>query len=686
MDQTPHSPEGSPPPHPAASRPGAALDTALAACGDLVGAVEGGAARRLLGDVLACAIASLSVTDAVAVPLVAAEPGSVTEGLGVLSGIDRMIARLTALDAVWQVVTDQRIRLVDEARDLPPSRQGRGAAAEIALARRSSSATVAMSLAASRRLVLQMPGTLALLSAGDITASQAQTVVTTLDGARPEVVEAVDAEIAGDPSEIDGLGPRRLASHVRELVHTIDPGGSRERTEHAARARRVTARPLPDGMMEIVLIVRAIEGAQVMSALRQEAQAQRARGCADAVGAIEADVAVDAITAFASADRILPEDLAPMDDGADEDGLAASGSASTGAAEPRGENRDHPGMMGGATGEGCRSRGHARRLEVGVIITDRALLRPDNEGEVAHLEGYGAIPAHIVTDTLAGRPPGSDPAEPPFSPPDAQAFAVLRRLYTHPTSGELIGMDSRARAFPTSLERLIRMRDATCRMPWCNARVRHIDHVESHAQGGRTAYDNGQGLCIRCNLLKENGVWTLEPEARPPVGPTPGGNDGGDGGEDGGGDDGSHRGDGGGQGGGPGDDDDRGPGGQDDESHDGGSDGDGTGQHADPDRDATTDTSDPYQDHPDGDREQPGTPDPGRDGSAPSADPLAPPVRRPLRERPRFGTRIAWHSPHGAIGRSPTPAPDRSSRIGGRILTGSAERSPSPPGSERSGT
>lgn len=475
MDQTPHSPEGSPPPHPAASRPGAALDTALAACGDLVGAVEGGAARRLLGDVLACAIASLSVTDAVAVPLVAAEPGSVTEGLGVLSGIDRMIARLTALDAVWQVVTDQRIRLVDEARDLPPSRQGRGAAAEIALARRSSSASVAMSLAASRRLVLQMPGTLALLSAGDITASQAQTVVTTLDGARPEVVEAVDAEIAGDPSEIDGLGPRRLASHVRELVHTIDPGGSRERTEHAARARRVTARPLPDGMMEIVLIVRAIEGAQVMSALRQEAQAQRARGCTDAVGAIEADVAVDAITAFASADRILPEDLAPMDDAPDEGSPArtapdSNAPDSSGAAAPRGEHRDRPSMMGEAAGEGCRSRGHARRLEVGVIITDRALLRPDNDGEVAHLEGYGAIPAHIVTDTLAGRPPGSDPAEPPFSPPDAQAFAVLRRLYTHPTSGELIGMDSRARAFPTSLERLIRLRDATCRMPWCNAR------------------------------------------------------------------------------------------------------------------------------------------------------------------------------------------------------------------------
>lgn len=38
-------------------------------------------------------------------------------------------------------------------------------------------------------------------------------------------------------------------------------------------------------------------------------------------------------------------------------------------------------------------------------------------------------------------------------------------------------MDSRARLFPAGLRRFIRARDDTCRTPYCDAPIRHLDHI-----------------------------------------------------------------------------------------------------------------------------------------------------------------------------------------------------------------
>ena len=45
-----------------------------------------------------------------------------------------------------------------------------------------------------------------------------------------------------------------------------------------------------------------------------------------------------------------------------------------------------------------------------------------------------------------------------------------------PDTGQLVGMDAKSRRFPAGLRTLIRLRDHTCRTPWCDAPVRHIDH------------------------------------------------------------------------------------------------------------------------------------------------------------------------------------------------------------------
>lgn len=84
----------------------------------------------------------------------------------------------------------------------------------------------------------------------------------------------------------------------------------------------------------------------------------------------------------------------------------------------------------------------------------------------------------------------------------------LRRLYTHPGDGTLVAMDSIRRVFDGALRTYLLARDGRiCRTPWCDAPVRHLDHVQDHARGGPTSASNGQGLCVRCNLTKQLTGW-----------------------------------------------------------------------------------------------------------------------------------------------------------------------------------
>ncbi|NUS36619.1 MAG: HNH endonuclease, partial [Pseudarthrobacter sp.] len=92
----------------------------------------------------------------------------------------------------------------------------------------------------------------------------------------------------------------------------------------------------------------------------------------------------------------------------------------------------------------------------------------------------------------------------------------LRWLYTAPATGELVAMDSKARLFPPGLKRFLQVRDDTCRTPYCDAPIRHHDHITSWQNGGPTAAGNGQGLCEACNHTKETPGWTAKPAPGPP--------------------------------------------------------------------------------------------------------------------------------------------------------------------------
>ncbi len=179
----------------------------------------------------------------------------------------------------------------------------------------------------------------------------------------------------------------------------------------------------------------------------------------------------------------------------------------------------------------------------------------DAEAATARAEGDPRTGGQVRADTLAARITGIDPAtevapvrvnlvigvesllgdgvEPGLVPGEGflpaalctglvrrasnAAKASLRRLFTTPDERALVGMESVSRRFDGLLAEFLDLRDGgICRTPGCNAVIRHHDHVVRAADGGRTQVTNGEGLCERCNYLKETPGWSSWVPDTPP--------------------------------------------------------------------------------------------------------------------------------------------------------------------------
>ncbi|HEY5150118.1 MAG TPA: HNH endonuclease signature motif containing protein, partial [Mycobacterium sp.] len=132
-----------------------------------------------------------------------------------------------------------------------------------------------------------------------------------------------------------------------------------------------------------------------------------------------------------------------------------------------------------------------------LVMTDRTLFDGDNEP--AHLTGYGPIPAPLARNLIR------------TASPNIKTW--IRRLYTDPDTGQLITADTQRRTFSPAARQFLIARDQTCRTPWCDAPIRHADHMIPHANGGPTTITNGQGLCERCNYTKMTPGWTTKADA-----------------------------------------------------------------------------------------------------------------------------------------------------------------------------
>ena len=141
-----------------------------------------------------------------------------------------------------------------------------------------------------------------------------------------------------------------------------------------------------------------------------------------------------------------------------------------------------------------------RGAEVQLVMNADMLVR-DDDTTPPHLVGHGPIPAGLAKQFLA----------------DAEGQVLIRRLFANPDDNALVAMDSKGILFPRALRRLLFARDGeTCRTPWCDAPIRHADHVIPRARGGLSTLDGGQGLCEACNYAKEAPGWSHLPTSQWP--------------------------------------------------------------------------------------------------------------------------------------------------------------------------
>ena len=338
--------------------------------------------------------------------------------------------------------------------------------AQIALARRESPSRGGRFLGLAKALATEMPHTLAALQTGQLNEWRATLLVRETACLRPEDRCAVDEEIAADRGMLAGAGDRALVSAVRAAACRRDPRSVAKRASHAVTERSVSLRPAPDTMTYLTALLPVAQGVAVHASLVRNADALRSSGDERSRGQIMADDLVERIT----------------------------------------------GTRGGFAG-----------IELQLVMTDRTLFQGDSEP--ARLQGYGVVPGHWARSALRDAPGCSvargapetlmgaagrraDTAVAPDTDVDESEFRVwLRRLYTAPGSGELVSMDSKARLFPERLRRFLQARDDTCRTPYCDAPIRHHDHIIPWHQDGPTSTSNGQGLCEACNHVKELPGW-----------------------------------------------------------------------------------------------------------------------------------------------------------------------------------
>ncbi len=390
-----------------------------------------------------------------------------------------LAARQARLSVAFDLL--QRREQVDAG--MPAAELGAGVGAQIALARRESPAKGGRLLGLAKALVTEMPRTFAALEAGQLNEWRATLLVRETAGLTAEDRTAVDAELAADTGTFDGAGDRRIIAAARAAAYRRDPRTVTQRASHAAAERHVSLRPAPDSMCYVTALLPVGQGVAMYAALTRHADTLRNAGDPRTRGQLMADALVERTT----------------------------------------------GTPGGITG-----------IELQLVMTDRTLLQGDSEP--ARLPGYGIVPAAWARDLLTrggqtarARQEPQGPARTGIGRAGAGAGAArtagtdtgadgdtdkafnvwLRRLYTAPGTGELTAMDSRARLFPPGLRRLIQARDDTCRTPYCDAPIRHFDHIIPWHRGGPTTRANGAGLCEACNHTKETPGWSVRPRPGP---------------------------------------------------------------------------------------------------------------------------------------------------------------------------
>jgi hypothetical protein len=358
-------------------------------------------------------------------------------------------ARVSVAFADWQIE-------LQRSRGAAKEQLGRGVGAQLALARHESPSRGSRHLGLARALVGgELPHTMAHLAAGRTTEWRATIVCQETACLTVEQRREVDAALA---DELPSLGEVRLRGKARALAVRLDNAAAAHRAAQADGVRRVTLRPAPTTMVYLTALLPVAQGVASLAALRAAA-ADRDPGDMRTVDQVCADVLVERLTGRSDAEAVSIEVQLVM---------------SADSLFPTDKALGDPGISAGP------------RVEVGTT--------PGQEPAV--------LGGHVVPSAFARALLERSVA--------AGASVWLRRLFTSPDGSDLVALDSRRREFTGMLRRFVELRDQTCRTPWCDAPIRHIDHVSPSRKGGSTAAGNGRGTCAACNYAREAPGWSAE--------------------------------------------------------------------------------------------------------------------------------------------------------------------------------
>ncbi|WP_291525692.1 HNH endonuclease signature motif containing protein [Branchiibius sp. NY16-3462-2] len=370
----------------------------------------------------------------------------------------------TSAQAQLTVTLHDAQTAADRARGINAGETARVVGNQLGLARRISPRLGTRFLGVARAMT-EMPHTAGALRAGVIGEWQATQLVAEtafLSLADRQVVDEAVRHLLGTTSD------RKLAGAARAAAYRADPEAFVARRATAERERRVSLRPAPDCMTLLTALLPVADGVACQAALTGVGPTGPEDGRGK--GQRMADALVERITGRPA--RLAPKVAAVTDPDAQPD------------PDDRDSTATDTGTRAG-TSPGPGTSPGASPVAVNLLVPMESLT---GEGE-GHLEGFGPIPAEVVREFLA----------------DHEAVGgLIRRVFTIPKTGELVAMDSRARAFPGLLAAFVRLRDQVCRTPFCGATIKHIDHIQPVADGGQTCVHNAAGDCERCNYAKEH--------------------------------------------------------------------------------------------------------------------------------------------------------------------------------------
>ena len=376
--------------------------------------------------------------------------------MDLLGELEALKNTVTATQARLAVALDVATRADEARQNVRAVRQGRGVPNQVGAALQTSAHAGSAFLAAARVWVTQMPYTFDALRTGVLSSWRATLLVKETSHLSVEHRAVIDEQVCGPAGlvALAGLGTRRLVAWVKKLAAGLDVHACVKRTARAVAERGVSVRPAPDLMVYLTALVPMAQGVQAYAQLKAHAEGLKAGGDGRGTGQIMADTLVERVTGRdpGAADAVpVTINLLVSDQ------TLLTGDQPT-QSDPDRHRSDRPGVVleGMAAG-------------VGVVP--------------------GPVARHLVANGL-----------------DADA-AWLRAIYVDPR-GRLLATSSTSRFHPKGLSALLRAREqGICATVWCDAPVRHLDHVTPHAEGGETSLGNGQGLCARCNHAKQAPGW-----------------------------------------------------------------------------------------------------------------------------------------------------------------------------------